>query len=271
MPHRPLWQLSEGEQCWTKYQQCIAHSTNAKIHRSTRFRKKLADDPSLLKLLGCQNTCESPPLPPPPTSPPPPSPPPPPPPLPPPAAAALNGVPITPTVYAGASVSGESIILGDNKYASLSASDLGNFGISNFEIEVRVQALGAFPETYGALFLRSKQVAWPYTGPSSFLRSDGQVSFRLSAMSNNCRAAGAVSNWYQENTLRYTRTLGPGSCSTLKIFVNGVEKKSCQDCDVLTTSWFTTSEMWLGGNHAPGNHAMQSLNMRLTQLRLTAS
>ena len=52
-------------------------------------------------------------------------------------------------------------------------------------------------------------------------------------MSNDCKAAGAVSNWNQENTLRYTRTLGSGSCSTLKIFVNGVEKKSCQDCDVL--------------------------------------
>ena len=90
-------------------------------------------------------------------------------------------------------------------------------------------------------------------------------------MSNDCKAAGAVSNWNQENTLRYTRTLGPGSCSTLKIFVNGVEKKSCQDCDVRTTSWFTTSEMWIGGNHGPGNHAHQSLNMRLTQLRLTAT
>ena len=53
--------------------------------------------------------------------------------------------------------------------------------------------------------------------------------------------------------------------------IDAIPESAYQDCDVLTTSWFTTSEMWIGGNHAPGNHAMQSLNMRLTQLRLTAS
>ena len=198
-------------------------------------------------------------------------PPSPPPPASPPIAYAveLNGVPITPTVYAGAIASHDSIIVGDNNYAALSASDLGNFGISNFEIEVRVQALGAFPESYGVLFVRSQQVENPFTGPTSFLYSDGAVKFRMSYLMNDCKAEGAVSNWNQENILRYTRTLGPGSCSTLKIFVNGVEKKSCQDCAVLDTSHFTTSEMWIAGNH--GDHSIQSLNMRITQLRLTTN
>ena len=53
---------------------------------------------------------------------------------------ALNGVPIMPTVYAGASVSGESIFVADNQYASLSAGDIGEFGISSFGIEVKAQA-----------------------------------------------------------------------------------------------------------------------------------
>ena len=48
----------------------VAEGTGARVHTSTRFRKKLAEDPSLLKLLGCQNTCESPPPSPPPASPP---------------------------------------------------------------------------------------------------------------------------------------------------------------------------------------------------------
>jgi len=232
------------------------------------FDGGLEREPSNARRLA-ECTCPPPPLASPPPPPPPSSSPSPPPPSP---AAELNNVPITPTVYGGASVSGDSIILGDNMYASLSASDLGNFGVGNFEIEVKIQANagGGFPDlSYGALFIRSTQEAAPYTGPSSFLWSNGQVSFRMLSTAGDCRAPGAVSNWNQENTLRYQYTVSSGSCFTLKIFVNGIEKKSCSACDALTTSHFTNSAMWLGANHA--NHNAQSVNFRITQLRLTTS
>jgi len=120
-------------------------------------------------------------------------------------------------------------------------------------------------------FIHSAQEAAPYTGPSSFVWSNGQVSFRMSAISTagNCKAPGAVSNWNQENTLRYQYTVSSGSCFTLKIFVNGIQKKSCSACDALTTSHFTNSAMWLGANNGATNHNAQSVNLRITQLRLT--
>ena len=176
-------------------------------------------------------------------------------------------------MYAGASVSGESIFVADNQYASLSAVDLGDFGISSFEIELKVQARagGGFPESYdyGALFIRSSQTNGVQTGPSSFIWSDGRVLFRMSGDTSCLTAAGAVSDWNQQNTLKFTRTMGSGPCSTLKIVVNGVEVISCLACDELTTSHITSSEMWIGCNHKPNNHAAQSLNMQITQLQLT--
>ena len=168
-------------------------------------------------------------------------------------------------MYAGASVSGESI--------SLSAVDLGDFGISSFGIELKVQARagGGFPESpsrpYGALFIRSSQTDGVQTGPSSFIWSDGKVLFRMSGDTSCLTAAGAVSDWNQQNTLKFTRTMGSGACSTLKIVVNGVEKESCLACDELTTSHITSSVMWIGCNHE--DHAVQNLNMQLTQLQLT--
>ena len=57
--------MSEEGDCHAKYQQCVADFTGGKVFRSTQFRAAVANDPSLLSLVGCQNTCPSPPPPPP--------------------------------------------------------------------------------------------------------------------------------------------------------------------------------------------------------------
>ena len=45
------------------------------------------------------------------------------------------------------------------------------------------------------------------------------------------------------------------------------KEKGNEECDVLTTSHITSSEMWIGCNHE--DHAVQNLNMQITQLQLT--
>ena len=55
---------AEVPACYEEYQQCIDAYKGAKVYRSTQFRDALEKDPSLIPLLGCQNTCASPPPPP---------------------------------------------------------------------------------------------------------------------------------------------------------------------------------------------------------------
>merc|ERR1719506_1396437 len=63
----PSRELSEaGDDCLADYQRCITTFSGGKVFQSTAFRERLADDPSLMKLLSCQNACESPPPPSPP-------------------------------------------------------------------------------------------------------------------------------------------------------------------------------------------------------------
>ena len=184
----------------------------------------------------------------------------------------LDGLEIIPTLYGGASISADTITFADNMYASLSSSDLGTFGVGDFEIEAKVKAnaagSAAFPDTgtYGAFFIRSTEIAPPYTGPSSFLFSNGSVSFRMSSNTECRSSASTVSDWQMQQALRFRRTLTSGGCSTLQIFVNDFEVKSCNACESLTTSYFTSSEMWLATNH--GTRPDQNLDFQITQLQL---
>ena len=71
----PPTQLSEaGDDCLADYQRCITTFSGGKVFQSTAFRERLADDPSLMKLLSCQNASPPPPSPPTPPRSPPPSP-----------------------------------------------------------------------------------------------------------------------------------------------------------------------------------------------------
>ena len=63
--------------------------------------------------------------------------------------------------------------------------DAGDFGTSDFRIEMDVMGRGFSPFEngidHGALFIRSGENVFPYSGPSVFVNSVGDVTFRLRA------------------------------------------------------------------------------------------
>ena len=73
------------------------------------------------------------------------------------------------------------LVLHNDQYADVSAKQLGDFGASDFSIELTYTGKGSdsTPDgVYGTLFVRSGQPGFPYTGPSAFLFDDGKIVFR---------------------------------------------------------------------------------------------
>ena len=83
-------------------------------------------------------------------------------------------------------------------------------GTEDFSVSVTLKATAggaaAFPDegTSGALFIRSNQLVSPYTGPSAFIYSNGDVKFRLRG-DDVCTATGVVSDWTVQTTLLFKR------------------------------------------------------------------
>merc|ERR1719401_873571 len=71
---------------------------------------------------------------------------------------------------------------GDTSF-DLSKEDAGDFGIGDFHIEMDVTGKGFsvtdIGSSYGALFIRSGEAGSPYSGPSVFISSNGNVQFRV--------------------------------------------------------------------------------------------
>ena len=81
-------------------------------------------------------------------------------------------------------ISDNTLILRNNQHADVSAKQLGDFGASDFTIELTYTGIGsdATPDGgYGTLFVRSSQHNQPYTGPSAFLYDNGKIIFRFVA------------------------------------------------------------------------------------------
>ena len=97
----------------------------------------------------------------------------------------FNGAALTPTVNTGTvtgSGGSSAVSLADDQYIDIAASDLGNLGDGDFEIEVVYTGTGSDPTpdlAYGVLFIRSSHTS-PGTGPSAFLWDSGLIQFRMS-------------------------------------------------------------------------------------------
>lgn len=93
----------------------------------------------------------------------------------------LNGRPIEPELH-GAFMRGGSIFLGDG-YFDVPASVLGSWGLDDFAVELTIgpneEAWGAGHQSGGALFIRSDEWAYPYTGPTAFVNEDASIQFRM--------------------------------------------------------------------------------------------
>ena len=183
------------------------------------------------------------------------------------SAITLLGALVSPTYGGGATLSGTSILVGDNDYFSLPSSALGAFGAGDFSIEITLRATlsgtAAFADgTYGALFIRSSQSGSPYTGPSSFIFADGHIRFRLRGDDSCNTPAGAVNDWTSPHTLLFTR-----SVNTLSIAVDGGVVQTCTMSLTPDTAQFTSADMVFARNHV--NPAAQNLEFAIGPIVLS--
>ena len=226
-------------------------------------------------------SCTTPPAAPPPAVPPPAPPSRPPPTAPPPALVSLNGaaLPLT-LVGATVSTSPSMLELGDDEYAYVDGSYLSDFGAYDFTIEATVQAYSgvaiATESGVGQFVVRSDQPLAPFTGPTVALWDNGKINFRIAYAENepssgrNCdTSTGAVASYAYDTVLRFERSIS-GSCSTLRILVNGTNVQTCSDCTTLSsivTSDFTSARMYIGANHAAPTRF--NMNLKVKSLAFT--
>jgi len=142
----------------------------------------------------------------------------------------FNGASVTPSANLG-TVSGSggssAVTFADDTYMDIAASDLGNLGDGDFEIEVvYTNTAGPDPapdDTYGMLFMKSGQTSAPYTGPSAQLHDTGDIRFRMSETSNEVLTCTGMFNATSTTpqTLKFSRV-----GMQLGVYVDGVSVRS---------------------------------------------
>lgn len=160
----------------------------------------------------------------------------------------------------------EEVTLGNNKVFEVPASKLGTFGTGDFAVELTWKGKGGHlsPDTsYGALFLRSAKMGYPYTGPSAFVWDDGKIQFRLRGDDKMDCPAGTLSNptSSQKRRLKFVHAGG-----RLSVLVDNVVKCSRKVSLVAGYNDFKTAPLRFGGNH--GNKDYQNLHVALSDIVL---
>jgi len=152
---------------------------------------------------------------------------------------------------------------GDTSY-DLSKEDAGDFGISDFSIEMDVTGKG-FPisqpgRTYGALFIRSGEAGAPCSGPSVFIFDNGNVLFRLRT-DEGFTFESALLNPKEIITrhLVFSRT-----GMTLQATIDGTQYTRTITKDIDDIAVFKGAPLRFRGNHMNKNG--QSLYMDVTDI-----
>lgn len=156
--------------------------------------------------------------------------------------------------------------LSNNKAVDAPAGSLGTFGAGDFAIEFTWKGKNGHltPDgSYGALFIRSGKMDFPYTGPSAFLWDNGKIQFRLRGDDKMECPAGTLSNPTSTTERRMKFLHAEGK---LQVIIDGVVKCTRTVSLIPNVNDFKNAPLRFGGNH--GNKIYQNLNGKLLNVVL---
>lgn len=150
----------------------------------------------------------------------------------------------------------------------ISADKIGDFGMGDFSIEMEFKGmdrpLSDDGLDDGALFVRA-QAPHPYTGPTVFIKEDGEIYFRVSPSMELRTPAGTLESPRSSAKWRHLKFSRRGNVLTVSVDGNEVTK---------TTSFYDrlpsetgTYPLVIRGNHV--NHSYQSLFVDVRNIKLS--
>eukprot|EP00943_MAST-04B_sp_MAST-4B-sp1_P008784 g8784.t1 len=142
----------------------------------------------------------------------------------------------------------------DNMYLDIPSVAALNFGTGPIKISFWVKAASTTISAdsafdYTALFIKSDEAPYPYTGISCFLYDDGEINWRVDA-ANNLRSSTDSNRWKVWTHLKLVREVPSNAAPILKIYINDALDSSTT-IDLVDVS--NSAPLRFGGNHVYSN------------------